>query len=338
MIEVYVPQNLSLKNSLNFCNRLWELDHDDEYLFDFGRLGHVEPFTMAYVANEIKRFANSKPSSRFMAKNYEEKSYPAHMGFFKAFGLDFGNEPGQASGSSTYLPLTILDVSEIEKQAARTFSHVGDVIERKSSEIAKILTRQSTGDLVDTLTFSIREIMRNVVEHSESEIIEYCAQYWPTKSLVEVAILDTGHGIKYGLSTNPYLEINDERDALHLSLLPGVSGKMYKGVKKRKYDDWQNSGFGLYMTSRICRNGGDFFVASNNKSIILDARSKNDMECNYKGVALRMRIDTSKIKDYSEVLEKYRNEGYEAAKKFSGKDAIEPSVASTMLARDFKED
>ena len=91
------------------------------------------------------------------------------------------------------------------------------------------------------------------------------------------------------------------------------------------------------MTSRICRNGGDFFIASNDKSIFLDRTSKNDLECKYKGTALRLRIDTSNIYSYSEMLAKYRNEGYEAAKKFAGKDAIEPSIASTMLARDFQE-
>ena len=261
MIQVKVPQNLSLKNALNFCNRLWDLEHSDEYAFDFVNLGLVEPFTMAYVANEMKRFRESKPESRFRALNHHNKSYAAHMGFFRAFGLKFGNEPGEASGSSTYLPLTILSVNELQEEAIKSYDHVGNIIESRSERIAKILTRQEKGDLVDTLTFSIREILRNVVEHSGSEIIEYCAQYWPTKNLVELAVLDTGYGIMQGLSSNPYLNPKDERDALHLALLPGVSGKMYKGVKKRRNDEWQNSGFGLYMTSRICRNGGDFFYS-----------------------------------------------------------------------------
>ena len=337
MLQVKIPQNLSLTNALNFCNRLWDLEHSNEYAFDFANLGRVEPFTMAYVANELKRFRETKPKSKFTALNHKNKSYAAHMGFFRAFGLKFGNEPGEAAGSSTYLPLTILNVAELQKEAADSYDHVGNVIEAKSEQIAKILTRQENGDLVDTLTFSIREILRNVVEHSDSEIIEYCAQYWPTKNLVEFAVLDTGNGIMHGLSTNPYLNISDERDALHLAMLPGVSGKMYKGVKKRRHDEWQNSGFGLYMTSRICRNGGNFFIASNDKSIFLDRTSKQDLECKYKGTALRLRIDTSKISSYSEMLAQYRNEGYEAAKKFSGKDAIEPSIASTMLARDFQE-
>lgn len=336
MIQVKIPQNLSLKNALNFCNRLWDLEHSDEYIFDFVNLWGVEPFTMAYVANELKRFRETKPKSQFKALNHENKSYAAHMGFFRAFGLKFGNKLGEAAGSSTYLPLTILNVAELQKEAADSYEHVGNIIEAKSKRIAKILTREDEGDLVDTLTFSIREILRNVVEHSGSEIIEYCAQYWPTKNLVEFAVLDTGNGIMQGLSTNPYLNINNERDALHLAMLPGVSGKMYKGVRKRKNDDWQNSGFGLYMTSRICRNGGDFFIVSNDKSIFLDKTSKQDLECKYQGTALRLRIDTSQMSSYNEMLAQYRREGYAAAQKFAGKDAIEPSVASTMLARDFQ--
>ena len=336
MLEIKVPQNLSLNNALNFCNRLWHLEEAEHYEFNFQNLGLVEPFSMAYVANELKRYRNSKPSARFTGANYKNNSYAAHMGFFKAFGLDFGNKPGEASGSSTYLPLTIIEVVDLKKQAEEQFSHIGDIIENKSEEIAKLLTRQDGGDLVDTLTFSVREIMRNVVEHSNSDIIEYCAQYWPSKHLVEVAILDTGQGVKKGLSNNPHLNIKSERDALHLALLPGVSGKMYKGVKKRGHDHWQNSGFGLYMTSRICRNGGNFYIASNDKSLYLTSAGKEDKECNYHGTALRLRIDTNSITTYKKMLERYRTEGYLSAKQFSKNDAIEPSVASTMLARDFQ--
>jgi len=141
MIQVKIPQNLSLKNALKFCNRLWDLEHSDEYIFDFVNLGRVEPFSMAYVANELKRFRETKSKSQFKALNHENKSYAAHMGFFRAFGLKFGNEPGEAAGSSTYLPLTILNVAELQKEADDSYDHVGNIIEAKSEKIAKILTR-----------------------------------------------------------------------------------------------------------------------------------------------------------------------------------------------------
>lgn len=56
----------------------------------------AELFTMAYVANEMKRFKESKPESRFTALNHHSKTYAAHMDFFRAFGLKFGNESGEA--------------------------------------------------------------------------------------------------------------------------------------------------------------------------------------------------------------------------------------------------
>lgn len=336
MIAVNVPQNLSLKNALNFCNRLWQLDHSEEYIFDFKNLDHIEPFTMAYVSNEIKRFRQTKQQSQFKAANHENKSYAAHMGFFKAFGLQFGNSPGQAKGSNDYIPITILQVSDLQAEATQESVYVGNVIEDRSEKIARILTRMDNGDLVDTLTFAIREIFRNVVEHSNSEIIEYCAQYWPSKKLVEVVVMDTGIGVKKGLSSNPFLNPANEKEALQLALLPGVSGKMYKGKKKNNNDEWQNSGFGLYMTSRICRNGGDFFILSNDKCILLEGTEKSEFECSFQGTALRLRIKTDRITKYSEMLARYRREGFAAAKKFNGADAIEPSLASTMLTRDFE--
>src|SRR5690606_32025150 len=102
MPTVRIPQNLSLREAINFCNRLWLLDNYSEYVFDFARLGNVEPFTMAYVANELKRFRQSRSDAKFTALNHTEHTYAAHMGFFQAFGLKFGKGPGEAAGSSTY--------------------------------------------------------------------------------------------------------------------------------------------------------------------------------------------------------------------------------------------
>ncbi|WP_115146490.1 MULTISPECIES: hypothetical protein [Pseudomonas] len=336
MAKIVVPQNLSLTEAINFCNRLWELPQDTIYEFDFHRMGRVEPFTMAYVANEMKRFRQSKAAVRFTALNYKDHTYAAHMGFFQAFGLTHGNTPGQASGSSTYIPLTLLNVAAIQQEAAQRSVNPGDIIEEKASQIAQLLIRQPEGNLVDTLTFSIREIMRNVVEHSGSEFIEYCGQYWPSQNMVEVAILDVGHGVRFGLRNNPYLNIASDRDALHLALLPGISGKMYRGVKKRPNDAWQNSGFGLYMTSRICRAGGSFFIASDGAGLLLDHTGKHDRLTSYQGTALRLRFNTQTLTNYDEMLARFRREGFAAAKQFSGDQAVEPSIASTMLARDFQ--
>lgn len=334
---ITIPQDFSLSNAIDFCNQLWKLDDYKKYTFDFNSMGRIEPFTMAYVANEIKRFRKTKSDRIFTALNHERHTYAAHMGFFKAFGLQYGNEPGEASGSSTYIPLTIIHIEDIQQQTKKSDEQVGDIIEKKAAEISVLLLQQESGDLFDTLTFSLREVMRNVVEHSESSFIEYCGQYWPTYNLVEVAILDEGIGVQKTLQENPHLSVNSDRDALYLALFPGVSGKMFPGVNKRANDIWQNSGFGLYMTSRLCRIGGDFFLTSGKAGLLLGNEGKTDFRTSYIGTALRLRIGTENISDLSSKLGEFRKEGFAYAKKYNGKHAIEPSVASTMLARDFKE-
>ena len=99
------------------------------------------------------------------------------MGLFKSFGLDHGNAPGEANGSTTHIPITEISREQIEKEASSLGKHPGAVIEGRSKSLAQILTRFKDGPLLDTLTFSIREIIRNVVEHSEADHAYLCAQY-----------------------------------------------------------------------------------------------------------------------------------------------------------------
>ncbi|WP_092949868.1 hypothetical protein [Roseateles sp. YR242] len=94
-------------------------------------------------------------------------TYAAHMGFFRSFDLAYGNAPGQAKGSENYLPITIFDSREVEREAFE-------------------------------------------------------------------------QGIEVGNATG----------------------------------NWANSGFGLYMTNRICRNGGNFFIASGATSMLLTRGGK----------------------------------------------------------------
>ncbi len=335
MIEVGFPRSLDFKSAIKFCNEMWRLEESEEYNFDFKELRFTEPFTLAYVSIEMKRFRKYREGKKFRASNYQHLSYQSHMGFFRAFGLKFGNEPGEASGSGTYLPITILKKSDLVNEAYDDGIEIGDLLEIKSGEIAQILTQNSNENLTNTLTFSVREIMRNVVEHSNSEIIEYCAQYWPKKNMVEVAIFDTGDGILKGLSENPFLSLKSERDAIQLALMPGISGKMYKGVFQDKNNPWQNSGYGLYMTNRICRQGSSFLILSNDSGLIFNSKKKEDISCSYKGVALRLRINTMNLENCSTMLESFREEGRKTSEEMNNGDIIEPSIASTKLASNF---
>ena len=332
---VNIPSNLNIAQSLYFIDSIFSLPHDDEYIFDFRNLRWSEPFGLLAISYELYRFSSKHSSSKLLIKNYEANTYEGHMGFFKAFGLDHGKFPGQAPGSNTYIPIKINSVAALQEKAVSSYEDVGVTIENCAREISNILVQYQSGELKETLTYSIREIIRNVVEHSEADQFGYCAQYWPTKNIVEFSLLEKGIGIRKTLTRNPHLSISSDQDALKLSLLPGVSGKAYNGKRGFNKGVWANSGFGLYMTSRICGNGGSFFLISGNSGILLNNRKRYYIKTNLQGTALRLRLNTNNIGALSQILEKYRNEGYKIARRLGKEALVSASTASQMLSKDF---
>lgn len=295
---------------------------------------------MLYLSALIRQFARRGReqhgrSFRLAARNFsgKAKDYASWMGFFKSFGLDHGNEPGEASGSNTYIPLTRLAINRIRSKARDEYVHHGEVVERESERIAGVLTRHSNCDVMETLTYAIREIMRNVVEHGDASHLWYAAQYWPSKHKVEIGILDEGVGLMRSLAQNPKLHVTSNSQALFLALQPGVS-RVQKKQRRRSDGDWINSGYGLYMTSALCQIGGSFFVSSGDKALKLSGTTSEFLECSYSGVAVRLVLDTSKISRLNDTLDALRRKGEKIASELGNTEVqLTASKMSRMLMK-----
>lgn len=331
-----VPNNHTLKDILTFADLLSSYANSaQEIIFDFQPAkGYSTPFGMLYIGYAIHQFIQAHPGIKVSAINLENHYYVAHMGYFQHCGFDVGKLPGEAKGSDTYLPITILTVDELIQQACKQGKEIGEVIEERSRKLAQILTYQNEGPLVEMLTYTLREVIRNVVEHSKSKYMAYCAQYHPTKKQAELAILDTGVGIRKALSSNPHLKIKDDREALNLALMPGVSGKMYKGVKKCNYDVWQNSGYGLFAVSRLCGHEGKFLICSGDTALSLKPENKEYLNVKFQGVVLRLNLCSKSIDNLNCTLAKIMKEGKKQAKELNIIDTP-ASAASKMLSTEF---
>jgi len=195
------------------------------------------------------------------------------------------------------------------------------------------LTRHSQCEVNSTLTYALREIFRNVVEHGQASHIWYAAQYWPTKSRVEIGILDEGVGLLRSLNRNPKLCVSDDRQATFLALQPGVSG-VEKGKRRRSDGDWVNSGYGLFMTSSLCQFGGSFHLLSGRSAVRLVGEKADFFECSYDGVAIRLELDTSRIRALNESLEEIRKRGEKMATELgTGDTELTASKMSRMLSK-----
>lgn len=338
MPTVKFPTQCSEQEIFDFCSEVDSHSGLDNVLIDFSFMGRIEPFTMVYVAKHIRDFNRNNSSTTVSCVGHQRKDYAANMAFFRAFGLKHGKEPNCKDGNESFVPFTILRIKTIVDEASKEWGVEQDVIERRSEHLAKILSRENSGNLVDALTFSIREIMRNVFEHSQSRSIEYCAQFWPSYNKVEIAIIDNGIGLKKSLSANPFIEVECDSDAIQQALMPAISSKNYKGARIDRNNPWHNSGFGLYMINRICRLGGSFLICSGDHGIKLDEYGKQhiDLGHNFKGTAVRMVLNTRKLIKLNEMLAQFRTDGYEIAKDIKGVGMYTASAASQMLSRDFR--
>lgn len=335
-ITVKIPSTLDLPSALKLSVELAGIKNASAIRADFKGVGLVEPFAMLMVSSELQRAAARNQVQKFECVNHQSMSYASRMGFFQAFGYSSTHRPGKKDGGSRHLPVNILDCESLRKEADSEYTDVGNVVEARSKHLATLLCGVDNGDIFETLSYSLREIMRNVVEHSESKQFGICAQYWPTKHKVEVAILDRGVGLRRTLSRNPHLDVNNDRSAMNYALMPAVSGRAFKGARKQ-HGPWANSGFGLYMTSRICRNGGNFFIASGGHGMLLTKtkEGKSYFPCSYEGTAVRLVIRTDQINSLADSLRRYRDEGFELQKKYRELVQINPSAASLMLSQDF---
>jgi hypothetical protein len=335
---INVPNSLELDTAPKFCVALQNCGVHNEYVLDFSRTRTVSPFGMLLVSTEIQRHASTYPEAKFSCTNFAHMTYAAHMGFFKAFGHDFGKHPGQAYGSKNYIPLTMFRTETLIRDAAMSGREVGDEIEAQSKRLAETLVGEDVGDAFETLSYSIRELIRNVVEHAQTDRLGICSQYWPSKGRAEVAIIDRGIGLRESLANNPHIDASTDKQAINFALMPAVSGKAFKGASRRTgRSPWANSGFGLYMTSRICRNGGNFFVATGDTGMLLTAGKggKRYFNMSLQGTAVRMTVRTDQIAGLKDSLARFREEGFEIQKKYAEIVSIDPSSASLMLSEDF---
>lgn len=228
-MKIEIPR-LSTSRALEFCDSLPKSAVDDKYYFDVSKINNDEPLPMLLTSSAIRQFCSDRElSPSHFQLRYTDNSdfqYACHMGFFQSAGFPQGKAPGEAPGSSTYIPLTKLNIVDMQREsfASGQLLERGDLIERKSDKLAQVLAQHNL-ELQKLLRYIIREAIRNVPEHADTNEVWVCGQYWHNRDLAEIAILDEGIGVYESLKKN-YVHnsyITNNKEALRWAIKPGVS-------------------------------------------------------------------------------------------------------------------
>ena len=312
---INVP-DLTVKNALEFSREMNNYFLEEGEVFDFSKVHNCDPFPMLVVSSSIRQKRNESDVKKCVAINCDN-GYAEHMRFYTAIGIKHGKGFDENYGNQRYLPITKLDIKALREQGAANLERIQEVIVSKSNLMAKLLSQGNTS-YKKWLSYAVTEIMRNIPEHSNAKEIWYCAQYWPSFDLVELAILDEGIGIKESLLSNIAYEslISTDKEALKYALKPGISRTFVPGRSNTSIDEWANSGYGLYMVSRTCAAlGGSFIILSGDAAMKVDEDGVKEYpeNCHLKGTAIQIRVRLSQMIKYEEVVQKILSEGEKEA-------------------------
>jgi hypothetical protein len=199
---------------------------DEEVTVDFSRLGYATPTGILVAGSKLREWVNYRHSCGYTSASHGVKSthavhsYLKHLGFFDFIGMDEGNRVGEARGGATYIPITRTSRPNIEVRSA-SLEEWYAAIEEEARHVAGVLAGSfDDSQALRTYTYSIREIIRNVFEHSQAVDCFVFAQRWADGS-AEIAIVDEGVGIARTLSESH--GVATDADALALACRPGVS-------------------------------------------------------------------------------------------------------------------
>ena len=143
-IRIAIP-DLDLNNALRLDGNLrnYEIGPFDDVVLDFSRMTNFDPLPMLMAGAIIKRFRYQYHDNTFSISGINGKSYAGTMGFFKYISesISVGKSPGEATGSSNYIPITPISIRSLQERAFRDGGsiEIGDMIERASARLSHVI-------------------------------------------------------------------------------------------------------------------------------------------------------------------------------------------------------
>jgi hypothetical protein len=265
--RIFTPPTLDEAGAFDFIAQLER--STGSLIVDFSDTQFALPLGALMLASAYRRFVTTQDAvlkAEGINLDLPAHSYLGHMGFFKSMGIPVGKRPGESPGSSTYIPITVLDIADLEgahrSKLLETYDEppIGSLVDVEAMKLAKLVTQDLRPKINRPMGYCFREIIRNVFEHSGEKRCAIYAQRW-ANGFIEVAIVDRGKGIRNSLEGKQRVE--NDRDALMTAMTAGVSGSA-----KTPDGQWGNSGFGLFVLSELGKALGSFSLCSGNTSAL----------------------------------------------------------------------
>lgn len=309
-MKIALPKQLEIRTVAPLISDIIDKSKKDVVELDFSNIRFARPAGAIYLAFWLRHLINSGNKNLIVPKPSGlitiVQSYLSHIGFWRYFddGCDMTSAPPKSRGK--YLPFTPINFPTLNDTLDSTKAH--RAIERQSRELARIITRidENWDGLNRLLSYSLRETIRNVLEHAATDTCVVFGQNW-ANDVSEIVIADTGIGIAKSLRSA--FTVTNGQAALKLALRPGISSKLTDS-NGNEWDEWDNAGFGLYMLSEIGRRLGQFLLMSDGHFVqqVRDSRLFG-RAVQPPGTLVAMKFEKISSADFRSLIEEIRLKG-----------------------------
>lgn len=267
-MEIHLPRRFDRDELAPLFAALDAAIDEPTVCVDFSTLTYSYPTAMLVAGSKLRKWVEYRSNQGYHSvrqgidASKTVHSYLMHLGFFDFIHMDEGNRVGEARGSTRYLPITRITIPPYDPDVT-TVAEWHGLIMSQSRRLAGVLAgSHDDSEELRTYAYSIREIIRNVFEHSQATECYICGQRWFNRQ-AEIAIIDEGCGASRTI--RQAYHVADDADALKTALLPGASRT---NSLKEEDNIYGNSGFGLYVLSSLAASFGWFAIGSGNARII----------------------------------------------------------------------
>ncbi len=175
-----------------------------------------------------------------------------------------------------------------------------DECDRVTVQLRGVLARSAgLGDVIlDNVSYCLAEVLENVIQHAESPTNGVaCAQAYPGSHAVELAIIDSGIGVRGSLSKNPqYADlIRSDEDAVRLALQRGVTS-----------NPGRNSGEGLFFVRELLSRSGKMILQSGDVVLTVGRRGETVRKAPWwPGTMVGLRLELRQGVRMRDIFDKY---------------------------------
>jgi len=255
-MKIHLPNSSFLGNINSFLKSIDISKEDVLEITSNEKWISVHPVIVCLVASlglEVRQ--RSKLSNPIICQKFTaaSKHYFERIGLFKFLGLDSEMRINSHESAGRFIPLT--QISESMK------------LTKFIEDMVPLLHLDPKN--VKPIKYIISELVRNVLEHSQSiNGAVVCAQYYSKSNTIRIGIVDSGVGITKTIRKSHIA--HTDLDAIQLALTPGITG-----TTSKEGGTEYNAGAGLFFIKSIAKINRDFFIIYSGNTLYKLLREKD---------------------------------------------------------------